>query len=272
MNTSPAFRPESATDEPAESRADNDGGAALLPPSPHAPPESPPDFAPVVLRYRHDGWTPERQRAFIEHLADILCVETAAERVGMSGESAYRLRRRAGAEGFSAAWDAALKQGLRHQAPARIVDAAVNGRLVKRFYHGQLISQERVYSERLLLALVRKADSLFGGAADAASETIASDWEGAMAKLESGALDGGCRVWKDRWGNWETDFPPPPGFDNHEGDPADPDFHRPLTEAEEQALEAQAEARLERAETARDRFFGFAPRGRAIDRRSRLKG
>lgn len=25
-----------------------------------------PDFAPVPRRYRHDGWTPERQKAFIE--------------------------------------------------------------------------------------------------------------------------------------------------------------------------------------------------------------
>ncbi len=25
-----------------------------------------PGFAPVPRKYRHDGWTPERQRAFIE--------------------------------------------------------------------------------------------------------------------------------------------------------------------------------------------------------------
>lgn len=29
-----------------------------------------PDFAPVPRKYRHDGWTPERQKAFIEALAD----------------------------------------------------------------------------------------------------------------------------------------------------------------------------------------------------------
>jgi hypothetical protein len=32
-----------------------------------------PDFAPVPLRYRHDGWTPERQRGFIEALAATRC-------------------------------------------------------------------------------------------------------------------------------------------------------------------------------------------------------
>jgi len=36
-----------------------------------------PTFAPVPRKYnRHDGWTPERQRGFIEALADLgeVCV------------------------------------------------------------------------------------------------------------------------------------------------------------------------------------------------------
>ncbi len=34
-----------------------------------------PDFAPVPRRYRHDGWTPERQKAFIEALAETIAGE-----------------------------------------------------------------------------------------------------------------------------------------------------------------------------------------------------
>lgn len=230
-----------------------------------------PVFQPVELRYRHDGWTPERQRAFIEQLADTLCADTAAERVGMSAQSAYALRRRKGAEGFSAAWDAALRQGLAHHGRSRIVAAAVNGRLVRRFYRGQLIDEERVYSERLLLALVEKGAKLFGDAPGDASAAIAADWDASMEKLESGALEVGYRVWKDRWGSWETNFPPPSGFSEYAGEPSDPDFSRSLTEAEENALAAQAKARLEQGETARDRFFGFTPRRRATDRRTRLE-
>ena len=29
-----------------------------------------PDFAPVPRKHRHDGWTPERQRAFVEALTE----------------------------------------------------------------------------------------------------------------------------------------------------------------------------------------------------------
>ena len=231
-------------------------------------------FDPVLLRYRHDGWTPERQRAFIEQLADTLCAETAAARVGMSVRNAYALRRRAGAEGFAAAWDAALRRGIAGQARSRFVDQAVNGRLVRRFYHGKLIAEERIYSERLLLALIDKGDKLFSGAGAEQSAAIAGDWEGAMAKLEAGALlVGGFRVWQDRWGQWMTNFPPPPGFDRevYAGEPSDPDFERPLSEAEEEALAEQQAARLEQGQAARDLFFGFSPRRRAIDRRSRLK-
>lgn len=35
-------------------------------PVPRAARPALPDFAPVPRKYRHDGWTPERQRAFIE--------------------------------------------------------------------------------------------------------------------------------------------------------------------------------------------------------------
>ena len=67
-----------------------------------------PDFSPVPLRARADGWTPLRQAEFLGYLAETRCIKRAAARVGMSRESAYRLRRKPGAEEFSAAWDAIL--------------------------------------------------------------------------------------------------------------------------------------------------------------------
>jgi hypothetical protein len=47
---------------------------------------SPPEFAfqPVPLRARHDGWTPDRQIAFIEKLADCGSVTAACKHVGLS--------------------------------------------------------------------------------------------------------------------------------------------------------------------------------------------
>ena len=60
------------------------------------------DFTPIPRRYRHDGWTPERQRAFIAALAETGSVKHAARRVGMSTDGAYQLRRQKGADSFAA--------------------------------------------------------------------------------------------------------------------------------------------------------------------------
>jgi len=223
------------------------------------------------LRARVDGWTPERQRAFVEHLAETLCPETAAALVGMTVQSARALRRRPGAEGFNAACDAALRRGLSERGRAALIDEAVNGRLVRRFYHGELISEERVRSPRLLLALIEKAEALFAGPGSAESEAVAADWHGAMERLESGALDGGYRLWRDSEGRWWTSFPPPSGFQGEAGDPLDPNFRRRLTEAEEDALAARSKTRLEQGAAARDAFFGFTPTRGVTYRRIRSK-
>ena len=65
-------------------------------------------FTPVPLKARHDGWTPARQRHFIDRLAATKSVARACREVGMSSVTAYALRRRPGAESFAAAWDEAL--------------------------------------------------------------------------------------------------------------------------------------------------------------------
>ena len=67
-----------------------------------------PAFHPVPVAPRSDGWTPERQAAFIGYLAETRSVAEAARRTGKDKTSAYRLRKRPGAAGFAAAWDAAL--------------------------------------------------------------------------------------------------------------------------------------------------------------------
>src|SRR3546814_8362308 len=66
------------------------------------------EWVPVLRKRRKDGWSPDKQRAFIEVLADTGSVATAAQRVGMSESSAYRLRRSPGAEALDRAWSAAI--------------------------------------------------------------------------------------------------------------------------------------------------------------------
>ncbi len=77
------------------------------------------DWVPVRRKPRSDGWSHERQRGFIEALADCGSVMDAARQIGMSASSAYRLRRSPGGEAFAAAWDAAI-----HQAALHLVDVA----------------------------------------------------------------------------------------------------------------------------------------------------
>ena len=58
------------------------------------------------FRHRHDGWTPERQRAFLLALGSGACLKDACAAVGLSKTSAYRAKARM--PEFAAAWDKAL--------------------------------------------------------------------------------------------------------------------------------------------------------------------
>lgn len=114
----------------------------------------PTKFSPVPLRRRHDGWTPEKQAAFIEALAQCGCVDEAAERVGMHRSSAYELRDRPSSESFRAAWDAALT----HAVP--LLEDAAFARAVKGvtrpvFYKGEQVGEKTYYDERLTMFLLR---------------------------------------------------------------------------------------------------------------------
>jgi hypothetical protein len=76
---------------------------------PWAPHLKLPAFLPVPLRTRRDGWTPARQARFIALLAENACVRKAAQLLGLTRESAYRLRKHPGAGSFRAAWDTAVR-------------------------------------------------------------------------------------------------------------------------------------------------------------------
>jgi hypothetical protein len=114
-----------------------------------------PDFTPVPRRCaRHDGWTPTRQRDFIEALADTGSVSAACKAVDMSTVGAYHLRRQPGAETFRKAWAAALELGV-----ARLEDVAMERALhgveVPVYSYAELIGTRRSYNDRLLMFMLR---------------------------------------------------------------------------------------------------------------------
>ncbi|WP_375427032.1 hypothetical protein [uncultured Sphingomonas sp.] len=114
-----------------------------------------PDFTPVPrLCKRHDGWTPDRQRAFIEALAETGSAATACRMVNMSLATAYALRHHAQGSSFARAWEAALRCGverLRDEA----FDRAMNGQLHPVISAGKVIGYKRVKNDRLLMYMLR---------------------------------------------------------------------------------------------------------------------
>lgn len=112
------------------------------------------DFTPIPRRYRHDGWTPERQRAFIAALAETGSVKHAAQRIGMSIDGAYQLRRQKGADSFAAAWHAALDQGVQRLEDIAL-ERAIHGIEVPVYSYGKLVGTRRVFNDRLLMFLLR---------------------------------------------------------------------------------------------------------------------
>lgn len=113
-----------------------------------------PDFTPVPRKYRHDGWTPERQRAFIEALADTGSVTRAAGMVNMAQSNCYYLRRQPGAEGFRRAWAAALDFG-QDRLKDIAFERAIEGELIPYFQNGKLVGFHRKHNNALLMFCIR---------------------------------------------------------------------------------------------------------------------
>lgn len=120
-------------------------------------PYDPEDYrwVPVRRRPRLDGWTEEKQRRFIEVLADTGQVGLAAKEVGLSRESAYKLRRSPHGAAFARAWDAARQHSgsfLEDVAFERAIEGVEHNVYNE---YGEVICTKRVYNDRLLTFLLR---------------------------------------------------------------------------------------------------------------------
>ncbi len=121
-----------------------------------APPESlppAPEFEPVPVRRRHDGWTADRQRAFIAAMAETGCVSEACAEVSITPRSAYKLREHALGAAFRTAWDHA-----QHLAAVRLSaiawERAIHGGRDRLYKDGELVAERRKPSDRLLMWLL----------------------------------------------------------------------------------------------------------------------
>lgn len=111
-------------------------------------------WVPVRRVPRLDGWTEEKQRRFIETLADTGLVNVAARAVGMSREACYQLRRSGQGAAFARAWDDA-----RHHAGGLIEDITFE-RAILGVEHevcndaGEVVGARLVHDNRLLKYLL----------------------------------------------------------------------------------------------------------------------
>jgi hypothetical protein len=113
-------------------------------------------FAPFIHPVpRRNSITPARQRAFIAALAASGIVTQAARKIGASLEALYKLRHRTGAEGFAAAWEAAIDRGM-----ARLEDCALERAIMGEerpvVWDGQVVATWRRYDTALLMFLLRQ--------------------------------------------------------------------------------------------------------------------
>ncbi|MEQ1597657.1 MAG: hypothetical protein ABL985_21460 [Casimicrobium sp.] len=144
------------TNTPSSTPSENTN-AVVAASDPDMPTDYNPDdyrWVPVRRRPRYDGWTEEKQRRFIEVLADTGIVTAAAKAVGMSRESAGRLRRSPQGAAFARAWDAA-----RHHAGSVLEDIAFERAIEgveQNVYDelGEVVCTKRIYNDRLLTFLL----------------------------------------------------------------------------------------------------------------------
>lgn len=124
-----------------------------------------PHFDPVPRgTNRHDGWTEDRQRRFIEALSVTGSVKAAAHRVNMTPEGAYLLRRHPEAQSFRKAWEAALSLGVQ-QLEDIALERALHGTEVPVYSYGKLVGSRIKHNDRLLMFMLRnRAPTRFNAA------------------------------------------------------------------------------------------------------------
>lgn len=134
-------------------------------------------------------WTSAKMAAFLRMLSATHSVSAAARSVGMSRQSAYRLRSRLKGQPFDLAWDVAFHHSYDNLAHAAL-ERALNGVEIPVFCNGEQVGSYRKFDERLTIALLqwstaRGVPMLGRHSADA--ERHAGRFEALVGEIEAGA-------------------------------------------------------------------------------------
>ena len=125
---------------------------------------------------------------FLRELGAGHSVAAAAQAVGMSRQSAYRLRARLKGQPFDIAWEAAFQHGYDalHQAA---LERALHGVEETVYHRGELIGTRRHFDERLscfLLGARNRHGAQRLGRYGAASEFWSERWDAMLARVAEG--------------------------------------------------------------------------------------
>jgi hypothetical protein len=137
-------------------------------------------FSPPPGATRHEGWTPDRQRRFLEALSEGHTVVQACAIVGLSKQSAYALRTSPRGASFALGWDAAVLKA-RDALADELMERAFNGtRDTVTRDDGSIVTRHR-HDNRLALAMLGRLDRMADaakapGTAAAAARLVATDF------------------------------------------------------------------------------------------------
>ena len=239
-------------------------------------------------RLRHDGWTPEKKRLFLERFAECGILVEACEAAGMSAKSVYNLRDRDPL--FAAGLEAACVKA-RGPLADEVYSRARNGVVERIYKDGVVVAERHRYDNRLTMAVLARLDARIDRAEEKGAPHLAlvDRWEDYLDAVGEDRREDGLallapappteggpareeyagdrelhelhpdeepEVVEDRhmiWENedgWWTDYPPPQGFDGEEeGLYGDYDYRRKLSAAEQAVVDSdQAEEEAEEAE------------------------
>lgn len=135
---------------------------------------------------RHDGWTPERRRIFLETLAECGTVQDACRAAGMSPASAYALRQRKSGALFALGWAAALRHA-RERLADELLSRAMHG-CTETVERGDEIITRHRFDNRLSMAMLTRLDreaEKFDEAARTVT-AVAEDFEALLDCVEAG--------------------------------------------------------------------------------------
>ncbi|MDV3455406.1 hypothetical protein RZN05_00305 [Sphingomonas sp. HF-S4] len=136
-------------------------------------------FAPPPGATRYDGWTPDKQRRFLEALSEGFTVVQACAIVALSKQSAYALRGSPRGASFAIGWEAAVLKARATLADELMERAFKGNRDTVTTDDGRVTTRHR-HDNRLGMAMLarldRMADTAKGAGIAAAARLVAEDF------------------------------------------------------------------------------------------------